>query len=158
MRRLAALLALTSLLALPSCFMGRFVKNEPLSMLAMEQLEPGTTTAAQAVDLLGAPVDVVQLGKRSAYAYAYTQEKNTGIILIVVGVFNEDVRQDRAWLFFDENDVLTHAAASFEGNHTRYAMPWYDIHDPDAHRNYNEDRREQEVRHAQRMAEQNEKK
>ena len=148
MRQLAALLALTSLLALPSCFMGRFVQNEPLRMLAFDQLEPGKTTAAEAVALLGAPVDVVQLGKRSAYAYTYTQEKNAGVILIIVGVFNEDIRQDRAWLFFDENDVLSHAAVSFEGHHARYAMPWFDIHDPDEQAGYDVERRSEEERRA----------
>jgi hypothetical protein len=121
---LAALLAL-----LPACVMAQTRVNEPLDASAIATLRPGTTTAGEVVERLGAPVDVVQLGKRSAYRYEFTSTKRAGLLLVIVNVGNEDTRADRAWLFFDEDQVLSHVGASLEGRDTEYAMPWEDVHD-----------------------------
>ena len=50
-------------------------------------------------------------------------------MLFLVNFVNTDLRQDRAWLFFDENDVLTHVGTTFEAADARYALPWFDIHE-----------------------------
>ena len=122
-------LALLAMLATPSCFAGRDSINEPIDFKVMDQLEPGVTSAAQCVELLGAPNEVIQLGKRSAYRYDHTSGKSAGMLLILVMVFNEDVRQDRVWLFFNEADVLTHVGSTFSSHRTQYSMPWEDIHE-----------------------------
>jgi hypothetical protein len=70
---------------------------------------PGETTAKDVVEALGAPNEVVQLGTRSAYRYDFTVEKTAGFTLIIITFLNDDTRADRAWLFFDKDDVLTHA-------------------------------------------------
>lgn len=126
---LRALFALALLTVTPACFVGRFADNEPLSADQLRTLEPGTTTAAEAVQRLGAPVDVIQLGRRSAYLYAHTVRKNSGFLMLVVGLFNEDQRWDRAWLFFDENDVLSHVGTTLAAERAEYAMPWNDLYD-----------------------------
>lgn len=138
-------LCLLSLLFLPSCFLSRQTENEPLSFAATEGLQPGTTTARQVVDRLGAPNDVVQLGKRTAYHYRYTKTKRAGLLLLVVGLFNEDTRSDRLWVFFDENEVLTHFGSSLQGHHTQYAMPWNNIHDSADAREWDQGRRVDEA-------------
>ena len=51
------------------------------------------------------------------------------LILVVVNFANQDTRSDRLWVFFDENDVLTHYGASFGTHRTQYAMPWEDVHE-----------------------------
>ena len=79
--------------------------------------------------MLGAPIDVVQLGHRSAYRYDFRAEKRAGLVLVVVNLFNEDTRTDRAWLFFDENDVLSHLGVTYEANDTQYALPWNSVHE-----------------------------
>ena len=122
------LLALLSFCA-SGCFLMRTTLNEPLERQDVGRLQPGTTTAAQVVDLLGAPMDVVQLGRRSAYRYEFTKKKRAGFFIVVLGLFNEDTRSDRIWVFFDEDQVLTHVGATFAGDDTRWAMPWSDVHE-----------------------------
>ncbi len=128
MRMFAVLLGL---LLLPSCFVSRSVENEPLSLTRVDQLEPGVTTARQAVELMGAPIDIVQLGKRSAYLYRHTAQKRSGLLLVVVGLFHEDTRSDFVWLFFDENELLSHVGSTFASHRVQYGMPWNELHDPD---------------------------
>jgi outer membrane protein assembly factor BamE (lipoprotein component of BamABCDE complex) len=131
-RRLACCAVLLSLSS-TGCFFGRAVVNEPLDAAAVARLQPGATTAAQAVDILGAPSDVVQLGKRFAYRYDHSVEKSAATWLLVFAVYNSDVRQDRAWLFFDENGVLTHAGTTLAAHRGQYAFPWEDVHEADDH-------------------------
>ena len=123
-----ALLCLVPLLALNSCFLSRSTTNQPLKPALFAKLEPGKSTAREVVDLLGAPTEIVQLGGRSAYRYDFTTLKRSGLTLIVINFLNEDTRADRAWLFFDAHDTLTHMGTTFEGAKPEYAMPWQDIH------------------------------
>jgi hypothetical protein len=113
----------------PACVVSRATENEPLPRGAIESLRPGSSTAREVVELLGAPVDVVQLGKRSAYLYQFTRAKRAGLILVVVLLYNTDLRADRVWVFFDENQVLTHVGVSLQSDRTEYAMPWEELHD-----------------------------
>jgi len=123
-------LLLASLLCLvPACAVGRSSENAPLDAQKLHALQPGTTTAREVVELLGAPVDVVQLGKRSAYLYRFTSTKSAALVLIVANFYNSDQRADRAWVFFDENQVLTHMGVTLDGDKTEYAMPWENVHD-----------------------------
>jgi outer membrane protein assembly factor BamE (lipoprotein component of BamABCDE complex) len=114
---------------LGSCALTRTTENAPLAPQALDSLVPGTTTAQEVVARLGAPVEVVQLGKRSAYRYQYSQSKNTVLFLLVLALQNEDTRSDRAWVFFDENQVLTHVGSTLAGDQPEYALPWEDLHD-----------------------------
>ncbi|MFO1011832.1 MAG: outer membrane protein assembly factor BamE [Planctomycetota bacterium] len=126
MRSTVALLALPLLLA-PACFISRDTVNVPLVEKKLATLVPGTTTAKDVTAELGSPHEVVQLGKRTAYRYDYTTTKRAGFTLIVVTFLNQDTRQDRAWLFFDEHDVLTHVGKSLEADGAAYSMPWMDV-------------------------------
>ena len=101
-------------------------ENEPLDPEKIERLEPGKTTSREVVELLGAPVDVVQLGRRSAYLYKHVREKSTGIVLFVFNMLNQDQREDRLWAFFDEEGLLTHLGSTLEAEDTRYATPFSD--------------------------------
>ena len=76
------------------------------------------------VAALGAPNEVVQLGRRSAYRYEHTQRKLTGMYLIAVFLINEDNQSDRTWVFFDENDHLTHMGTTLQAEEVEYALPW----------------------------------
>ena len=129
MKLFHALALLACTFSLPSCFIARTAVNEPLDIAAVRSLVPGKTTAREAVEKLGAPSDVVQLGTRFAYRYDHTINKRAGVLLIVVAVFNEDARQDRTWLFFDENSVLTHVGSTFSSHRPQYALPWENIHE-----------------------------
>ncbi|MBL8860331.1 MAG: hypothetical protein JNL28_17610 [Planctomycetes bacterium] len=112
-----------------SCFISRRTANEPLQEKRMETLQTGTSTAADVAATLGAPNEVVQLGKRMAWRYDFTNAKTAGFTILILTFINEDARADRAWLFFDENSVLQYAGSTLEAKHAGYAMPWQDIHD-----------------------------
>lgn len=125
-------LTLTLILVAPtftSCFISRRTANEPLQAQRMEVLRPGTSTAGEVANTLGAPNEVVQLGKRMAWRYDFSATKTAGFSVIVLTFINEDSRADRAWLFFDENSVLQYSGRTLEAEHVEYAMPWQNVHD-----------------------------
>jgi hypothetical protein len=117
------------LLLLPACAFGRQDTNEPIDIPTVRGLVPGKTTAREVVERLGAPTDVVQLGKRTAYRYDGTTTKSTVLFLLLINFGNQDTRADRVWVFFDEKDVLTHCGSSFGTHRTQYALPWEDVHE-----------------------------
>lgn len=119
----ACTLVLLLSLVLPGCFWSRKATNEPLDPALVALLVPGESTATDVVELLGAPTEVVQLGRRTAYRYQHTFEKQTAVFLIVLGVRGVDTQQDRVWVFFDEDLVLTHVGATFDGDKPEYAIP-----------------------------------
>ena len=116
-------------LATTSCLASRTTINEPLDATQIDVLVPGKTTAAEVLELFGAPMDVVQLGRKSAYRHDFQNTKQAGLFLLVVALINNDTRQDRLWTFYDENDVLTHFGVTFEGEGAEYALPWEDLHE-----------------------------
>ena len=129
MRQLLLVLPLVFLF--PSCVLSRQTQNEPLHADRFAKLVPGTTTAKQTVEILGAPTEVVQLGRRTAYRYDYTVKKDAGLVLFLVNFFNSDTRADRAWVFFDSEELLTHVATSMHGLDASYSMPWQEVRDRD---------------------------
>jgi outer membrane protein assembly factor BamE (lipoprotein component of BamABCDE complex) len=129
MRVLAPCALLACFALLPGCFLERGTINEPLDRQQLAQLTPGRTTAREVVELLGAPTEVVQLGKRSAYRYDGTIAKTAGFWLLVLVLVNKDTRSDRIWVFFDERDLLTHAGGTFAFDDASYAMPWQSLHE-----------------------------
>ena len=120
----ASLLSLALLLILPGCFTTRKTINQQLSSEAAAQVAPGTS-AADVVELLGAPTDIVQLGHRSAYLYEFQQTKMTGLLAGVVGFMNSDTRSDRVWIFLGPGgDTVTHVGSSFDADKAGNRMPW----------------------------------
>lgn len=126
MLRTATACALLFIL-LPACFLARTTTNEPLSAERMAGLKVGQSTAQDALTVLGAPHDVVQLGRRSAWRYDFTNSKRAGFSVVVVTLLNEDSRSDRAWLFFDENLVLIGAGSTLQAEASEFAMPWSEV-------------------------------
>ena len=117
-------IAAAAALLLTGCFMSRDRINEPLVKQNIDALEIGKSTATEVAVALGAPTEVVQLGRRSAWRYDFTTEKTAGFTLIVISFVNTDRRSDRCWLFFDEADVLRHVGTTLDADDTRYDMPW----------------------------------
>ncbi|MSR37665.1 MAG: hypothetical protein EXS02_02325 [Planctomycetes bacterium] len=118
-----------SLVSLSSCAIGRQEINSPIDATMVATLKPGTTTAKEVVERLGAPTDIVQLGRRVAYRYDASVTKSAGLVLILFNMFGQDTRTDRVFVFFDEKDVLTHYGATFAVHRTQYALPWQNVHD-----------------------------
>ena len=106
-RRSLLLGPLLALALASGCFISREYVNADLDPASISELVPGITTAREVVEKLGAPAEVVQLGRRSAYRYEHTQQKRAGFSVIVITFINADLQSDRTWVFFDENDLLT---------------------------------------------------
>jgi hypothetical protein len=128
MRILARLFPVALAFLPAACFLSRRTVNEPIREEKLAALVPGKTTAAEVVTRLGAPSEVVQLGRRSAYRYEATTTKDTGLWLLVVGLYNSDAHADRVWVFFDENNVLAHVGATLAAEEAEHALPWSEIH------------------------------
>ena len=121
-----SLLRLFLPLVLGSCFFGERRLNSPIDTDALARLEIGTSTAAEVTAALGAPEQVVELGENSAWLYRHNHEKNTGVFLILVGLYGEDVQSDRVWAFFDRNGVLTQIGATLQADEARFRLPGLD--------------------------------
>jgi outer membrane protein assembly factor BamE (lipoprotein component of BamABCDE complex) len=115
------------LVVLPACFSSRATVNQRLPREAAAQIAPGSS-AAEVVELLGAPSDIVQLGHRVAYLYEFEQSKMTGFLAGVVGFMNSDTRSDRVWIFFGPGGTeVTHSATSYDADKAQNGMPWSDL-------------------------------
>ena len=121
------LVALCLALGCASCFLARDSTNEPLSSRDLSKFVVGQSTAQDVAAAMGAPNEVVQLGRRSAWRYDHSHGKVAGLTLFVVTFVNRDTRTDRVWFFFDEQDRLSHLGSSFEAEDAGWAMPWQDL-------------------------------
>ncbi|MBL7008684.1 MAG: hypothetical protein ISR76_06775 [Planctomycetes bacterium] len=121
--RTAVLLLLLALL--PACALSRSVTNQPLDPELIASLQPGVTTALEVAQRLGAPAQVVELRSRSAWLYEHVQEKNEGVFLLLLGLHGRDIQADRCWVFFDENDVLTHYGSTLQAADAEYDVPLF---------------------------------
>ena len=102
--------------------MGQVTQDQNLDPEKIAQLEPHSNTAGDVVRLLGAPNQVVELGSGSAWLYESTNAKSMGLWLLVFGTFGNDSQTDRCWVFFDQNDVLTHFGASLNADEAEYHL------------------------------------
>jgi hypothetical protein len=119
-------LLISSLVPLLSgCFLDRSTINVPLEPTAVAALQPGTSTADDVTRLLGAPTEVVQLGRRSAWRYEYVMTKRAGLFLLVFTTLGTDTQVDRVWIFLNEQDTVTHVGSTFDSNEAEYALPGF---------------------------------
>jgi outer membrane protein assembly factor BamE (lipoprotein component of BamABCDE complex) len=125
--RCVALIAALALCA-SSCALTKSQTHMPIPADDVMALQPGDS-AARVTELLGAPTEVVQLGRRSAYRYDFTETKRAGLWLFVIGFLNTDSQQDRVWVFLDENDNVSHVGATLDGTRAEWSMPWSDRDD-----------------------------
>lgn len=121
LRRAGLALALT--LPLAGCFLSRSTANPVLPPEAVAQIVPGQSTADDVTRLLGAPNEVVQLGRRSAWRYEHTVEKQSAAFLILLGLRGVDTQSDRVWVFFDEADNVLHVGSLFQASEAEYDVP-----------------------------------
>jgi hypothetical protein len=124
-------IALASLLLLPlapGCFLTRDTTNQPLQEERIVKLARWMT-AEEVLGLLGGPMEVVQLGRRSAWRYDHQRTKRTGLTLFVVTALNTDTQEDRLWLFFDEQDRLAAFGSTLQASSSEWVLPWSDSHE-----------------------------
>lgn len=103
---------------------GKNKEYQPFDSGELEKLVPGTTTAAEVSELLGAPSQVVEMSNGNAYIYKRSLAKGTALWLLVVSFGNYEKQYDQVVFFFDENDILTHYGVSLNANKASYGFPF----------------------------------
>jgi hypothetical protein len=96
----------------------------PFDPAALQQVQPGKTTAGDLTRLFGPPNKVVKLSNGNAYMYERSTEKTTGLWLIVVTFANWDTQHDRIVFFVNPQDVMTHYGSSFNAESASYGLPF----------------------------------
>ncbi|MEM6671391.1 MAG: outer membrane protein assembly factor BamE [Planctomycetota bacterium] len=123
-RSVATVALALALWALPSgCFLSRSRSNPELSPEAVSRIVPGTSTADDVTRLLGAPNEVVQLGRKSAWLYEHTVEKQAAAFLVILGLRGVDTQADRVWVFFDEDGGVINVGTLFQASEAEYDLP-----------------------------------
>ena len=117
------LLLLSSLLLLPGCFLSESTVNQPFDADLLTGMQPGTTSASEVAQRLGAPDQVVELGDGQAWLYRHTHEKQTAVFLLLLGLRGVDIQSDRVWVFFDANGTLTHLGVTLNGADAEFGLP-----------------------------------
>ena len=105
------------------CFVSRSTTNPVIPAEAVAQIQPGQSNADDVARLLGAPNEVVQLGRRTAWRYEHTVEKQTGLFLVLLGLRGVDTQADRVWVFFDEEDNVSHIGSLLQASEAEYDLP-----------------------------------
>ncbi|MFT5734498.1 MAG: outer membrane protein assembly factor BamE (lipoprotein component of BamABCDE complex) [Planctomycetota bacterium] len=119
--RLAGVGALCALSS--GCFVSRSMTNPSIPAETVAQIVPGQSTAEDVARLLGAPNEVVQLGRKSAWRYEHTVEKQTGLWLVLLGLRGKDTQADRVWVFFDEEDNVSQIGSLLQASEAEYDLP-----------------------------------
>ena len=70
-------------------------------------LEKGSSTRADVLELLGPPSQVIALKDETVLYYLFEKIEGEGAILILYNTVDIRAHYDRAIFFFDANDVLT---------------------------------------------------
>lgn len=118
-----AAFAALAVLPLSSCFVSRSTANPVFAPEAVAEIRPGESTAADVTRLLGAPNEVVQLGRRSAWKFEHTVEKQAAVFLVLLGLRGVDTQVDRVWVFFDEEGKVIHIGSLFQAGEAEYDVP-----------------------------------
>jgi len=105
-----------------SCFYSRRHVNLPLDPDRVAQVKH-RMPAAEVMELLGAPSEVVQLGLRTAYRYDHTFDKQEAVFMLFLAVRGQDIQQDRVWVFFDESGLVSHVGATLDAAKAEYSLP-----------------------------------
>jgi outer membrane protein assembly factor BamE (lipoprotein component of BamABCDE complex) len=125
---LVALLASASL----GCVLSQATDGTSISDEQIAVIQPGTSTRADVVRVLGAPEKVIYsnfehdpLFER-AFQYKRTRRKSTFFTLILFSGSRSDTNVDNLIVFFDDKGVVEDVAARLDMDRPRFAWPWSD--------------------------------
>jgi hypothetical protein len=119
------IVVLSVMLCCISCAMfGKDIEHHGFDARGLERFAPGTTTAAEVLEVFGAPSRMVKLSNGNAYVYERSVSKGTGIWLVVLSFGNYETQYDRAVFFFDNEDILTHYGLSMNAGDSSYGLPF----------------------------------
>ena len=96
----------------------------PFDASGLDKLIPGKSTAAQVIEILGAPSEIVKLSNGNAYIYRRSLSKGTGLWLLIVSFGNYDKHYDQIVIFLDKKNVMTHYGVTLDAYKAAYGLPF----------------------------------
>jgi hypothetical protein len=118
------LATVVSLGFLGGCYFGKKVEDHPWSGEAVRKIEPGKTTKAELLQILGAPREVVRLLDSDAYMYVHSIEKSTGVFLLLLNLQRVDKQFDAITVIINRQDIVTGIGHRFTAEEAEYGFPW----------------------------------
>ena len=110
--------------SLGGCFFGKKMDDRPWPAEAVQRIQPGKTTKAEVLMLLGPPKEVVRLLESEAYMYVHAVEKNSSTYLIVLNLSRSDRQYDAVTVIINRQDVVTAVGSRFAAESAEYGFPW----------------------------------
>jgi hypothetical protein len=104
--------------------LGKNKEYYPFDIKGLEGLHPGTSTANEVTEVLGAPTEIVKLSNGNAYIYRRSLSKGMGLWLVLVSFGNYDEHYDQIVMFFDANNVMTHYGVTLDAHKAEYGLPF----------------------------------
>ena len=118
------ILAAAALFALGGCYFGKKNEDRTWDPALVARIEPGKTTKAQVLQLLGPPQQVVRLLESEAYMYTHSIEKATNTFLVVLNLSRTDKQYDAITVIINRQDVVTAVGSRFAAEEAEYGFPW----------------------------------
>ncbi len=115
---------LVASIATGCCVLGKNVEGRKIDASGLDKLAAKETTATEIGEIFGAPSQVIKLSNGNAYIYRRSVAKATAVWLIFVSMGRYDKQYDQIVFFFDNNDMLTHYAASLNVGEASYGLPF----------------------------------
>jgi hypothetical protein len=119
-----ALLPVILALSLGGCFFGKKMDDRPWPAEAVARLQPGKTTKAEVLQLLGPPKEIIRLLESEAYMYVHAVEKNTSTFLVLINLSRSDRQYDAVTVIINRQDVVTAVGSRFTAGEAEYGFPW----------------------------------
>lgn len=111
-------------LSLGGCFFGKKMDDRPWPAEAVAKLQPGKSTKAEVLALLGPPKEIVRLLDSEAYMYVHAVEKNTSTYLVLLNLSRSDRQYDAVTVIINRQDVVTAVGSRFSAGEAEYGFPW----------------------------------
>ena len=113
-----------ALFALNGCYFGKKLDDRPWPVEVISRIQPGKTTKAEVLQMLGPPKLITRLLESEAYMYVASVEKNSGLILILLNMSRSDRQYDAVTVIINRQDVVTAVGSRFTAEEAEYGLPW----------------------------------
>jgi outer membrane protein assembly factor BamE (lipoprotein component of BamABCDE complex) len=109
-------------LLLQGCIVTRANFGEPIQPENIAQIQKGSTTMDQVVELVGAPDRIVRGNDREIFHYYYYDAKSPGLLLLLLNLVRLDVKSDNLYVFFNKNGVAEEVVYGKRTDRTEFKL------------------------------------
>ena len=109
-------------LLLQGCIVTRANFGEPIQTEKIAQIQKGSTTMDQVVELVGAPDRIVRGNDREIFHYYYYDAKSPGLFLLLLNLVRLDVKSDNLYVFFNKNGIAEEVVHGKRTDRTEFKL------------------------------------